>query len=278
MACVRGNWGAKPPKTKIPVPAPFSAITFNRHSGEGVQGKRCRSSESNENGTKMELQIIAHIENAYTSKFGVPRQSGLVEEVISRIVFAPDFRAAEALRGLEGFSHLWLIWGFHELNREGWSPTVRPPRLGGNTRMGVFATRSPYRPNPLGLSCVKLLGTEKTRDRGTVLRVAGADLMDGTPIYDIKPYLPSADCHPEASGGFTDRNEKRRVQVTIPEEEGAKLSPEDLRALEGLLREDPRPAYQEDPARVYAFEFAGKTVRFHVRDGLLTVEQIKENG
>ena len=219
----------------------------------------------------MELKIIARVENAYTSKFGVPRQSGLVEEVISRIVFEPEYRSPEALRGIEGFSHLWLIWGFHEARREGWSPTVRPPRLGGNRRMGVFATRSPYRPNRLGLSSVRLAGTERTADRGMTLLVAGADLMDGTPIYDIKPYLPSADCHPEASGGFTDLEEKRRVRVEIPEAEAGKLTPENLEALRKVLAEDPRPAYQEDPERIYAFEFGGKTVRFRVREGLLTV-------
>jgi len=219
----------------------------------------------------MELKIIARVENAYTSKFGVPRQSGLVEEVISRIVFEPEYRSPEALRGIEGFSHLWLIWGFHEARREGWSPTVRPPRLGGNRRMGVFATRSPYRPNRLGLSSVRLAGTERTADRGMTLLVAGADLMDGTPIYDIKPYLPSADCHPEASGGFTDLEEKRRVRVEIPEAEAGKLTPENLEALRKVLAEDPRPAYQEDPERIYAFEFGGKTVRFQVREGLLTV-------
>jgi len=219
----------------------------------------------------MELKIIARVENAYTSKFGVPRQSGLVEEVISRIVFEPEYRSPEALRGIEGFSHLWLIWGFHEARREGWSPTVRPPRLGGNRRMGVFATRSPYRPNRLGLSSVRLAGTERTADRGMTLLVAGADLMDGTPIYDIKPYLPSADCHPEASGGFTDLEEKRRVRVEIPEAEAGKLTPENLEALRKVLAEDPRPAYQEDPERIYAFEFGGKNVRFRVREGLLTV-------
>jgi len=219
----------------------------------------------------MELKIIARVENAYTSKFGVPRQSGLVEEVISRIVFEPEYRSPEALRGIEGFSHLWLIWGFHEARREGWSPTVRPPRLGGNRRMGVFATRSPYRPNRLGLSSVRLAGTERTADRGMTLLVAGADMMDGTPIYDIKPYLPSADCHPEASGGFTDLEEKRRVRVEIPEAEAGKLTPENLEALRKVLAEDPRPAYQEDPERIYAFEFGGKTVRFRVREGLLTV-------
>ncbi|MBQ8073679.1 MAG: tRNA (N6-threonylcarbamoyladenosine(37)-N6)-methyltransferase TrmO [Clostridia bacterium] len=219
----------------------------------------------------MELTVIAHIENVYTSKFGVPRQSGLVEEVVSRIVFEPAYRVAEALRGIGDFSHLWLIWGFHQANREGWSPTVRPPRLGGNTRVGVFATRSPYRPNGLGLSSVRLIRVEKTPDRGETLLVAGADLMNGTPIYDIKPYLASADSHPDAAGGFTDRREKRRARVEIPPAEGGKLAPEDRAALEKVLAEDPRPAYQADPERVYAFEFAGRTVRFRVAGDLLTV-------
>ena len=224
----------------------------------------------------MTLDVIARIENAYTSKFGVPRQSGLVEEVLSRIVFEPEYRAAEAVRGIEDFTHLWLIWGFHEARGEKWSPTVRPPRLGGNTRIGVFATRSPYRPNRLGLSCVRLEAVEKTPDRGVTLLVAGADLMNGTPVYDIKPYLPSADCRPEAGGGFTDKREKRRVQVAIPEREGRKLSPADRAALEKVLAEDPRPAYQDDPERIYAFEFAERTVRFRVKDGLLTVTDIGE--
>ena len=221
------------------------------------------------------LEVIARAENAYTSKFGVPRQSGIVEEVISRIVFEPAYRAEEALRGIGDFSHLWLIWGFHEAKRAEWSPTVRPPRLGGNTRIGVFATRSPYRPNGLGLSSVRLTGIEKTPERGTTLLVAGADLMNGTPIYDIKPYLPSADCHPEATGGFTDRHEKRRALVSIPEREGDKLAPADRAALEKVLAEDPRPAYQDDPERVYAFEFAGKTVRFRVEGDRLTVTEIR---
>lgn len=224
----------------------------------------------------MEITPIAWIENAYTSKFGVPRQSGLVEEVVSRIVFEPEYRAEEALRGIVDFSHLWLIWGFHELHGNGWSPTVRPPRLGGNTRVGVFATRSPYRPNPLGLSSVRLLGVERTKEQGCVLRVAGADLMNGTPIYDIKPYLPSADSHPEAAGGFTEIREKRRVSVVLPETVGERLSPEDRAALEKVLAEDPRPAYQEDPERIYAFEFAGKTVRFQVREGVLTVKEMSD--
>ena len=226
----------------------------------------------------MEIRAIAHIENDYTSKFGVPRQSGLVEEVISRIVFEPEFRAEEALRGIEDFSHLWLIWGFHKARREGWSPTVRPPRLGGNTRIGVFATRSPFRPNGLGLSSVRLTGTEKTGDRGRTLLVAGADLMNGTPIYDIKPYLAYADSHPDARGGFTESREKRRVRVTIPETEAHGMNPEELAALKKVLEEDPRPAYQEDPDRIYAFEFARRTVRFRVREGELTVLSIAKEG
>lgn len=220
------------------------------------------------------LEVIARIENAYTSKFGVPRQSGIVDEVVSRIVFEPAYRVEEALRGIGDFSHIWLIWGFHEAKREGWSPTVRPPRLGGNTRIGVFATRSPYRPNGLGLSSVRLIGTEKTPDWGTVLLVAGADLMNGTPVYDIKPYLPAADCHPGATGGFTDIHEKRHVRVFIPEEEAEKLAASDRAALEKVLAEDPRPAYQDDPERVYAFEFAEKTVRFRVAGDMLTVTEI----
>ena len=222
----------------------------------------------------MELKTIAHIENDYTSKFGVPRQSGLVDQVVSRIVFEPEYRVREALRGIEDFSYLWLIWGFHLSRREEWSPTVRPPRLGGNTRIGVFATRSPFRPNSLGLSSVRLIGTERTGDRGETLLVAGADLMNGTPIYDIKPYLPSADSHPEARGGFTENREKRRVRVSVPEDVGRNLSPETLEALKAVLEEDPRPAYQEDPERVYAFEFAERRIRFRVREGLLTITEI----
>jgi len=220
------------------------------------------------------MKIIARIRNGYESKFGIPRQSGLVEEVVSTIVFEPEYRVAEALRGIEAFSHLWLIWGFDRAERDGWSPTVRPPRLGGNRRVGVFATRSPFRPNPIGLSCVKLLSVEKTAE-GMAIRVAGADLMNGTPIYDIKPYLPYADAHPEATGGFTDGTEKRRVEVLIPEKIRVQLSEEELLALEGILREDPRPAYQEDPERVYAFEYGGKHIEFFVQDGILTVSEIR---
>lgn len=218
------------------------------------------------------MKIIARIHNAYDGKFGVPRQSGLVEQVVSTIVFEPDFRVAEALRGIEEFSHLWLIWAFDRTEREDWSPTVRPPRLGGNQRVGVFATRSPYRPNAIGLSCVKLLGVEKNSD-GTVLKVAGADLMNGTPIYDIKPYLPYTDCRPEATGGFTDRTVKRTVRVEIPDGIASEMSPEDLDALRAVLQEDPRPAYQDDPERVYAFEFGGRNIRFRVKDGVLYIIQ-----
>ena len=222
------------------------------------------------------MKIIARIYNAYDEKFGVPRQSGLAEEVISTIVFEEEYRVDEALRGIEEFSHLWLIWAFDRTERETWSPTVRPPRLGGNKRVGVFATRSPFRPNAVGLSCVRLAGKEKTRE-GTVLKVAGADLVSGTPIYDIKPYLPYADCRPEATGGFTDREEKRRVAVEIGPEAAEKLTEEEQRMLKDALKEDPRPAYQDTPDRGYGFRFAGKEVRFTVRDGVLTVQEVKES-
>lgn len=219
------------------------------------------------------MKIIARIRNPYEGKFGVPRQSGLVEEVISTIVFEPEYRVQEALRGIEEFSHLWLIWAFDRAEREEWSPTVRPPRLGGNQRVGVFATRSPYRPNAIGLSCVRLLGTEKGPE-GTVLKVAGADLMNGTPIYDIKPYIPYADCRPEATGGFTDRTVKRTAEVVIPEAMASGMPEDDLQALKAVLREDPRPAYQDDPEREYAFEFGGRHIAFRVDNGILTVTEI----
>lgn len=216
------------------------------------------------------MEIIARIHNAYDEKFGVPRQSGLAEEVLSTIVFEEKYRAAEALRGIEEFSHLWLIWAFDRTERETWSPTVRPPRLGGNKRVGVFATRSPFRPNAIGLSCVRLIGTEKTAE-GTVLKVAGADLVNGTPIYDIKPYIPYADCHPEATGGFTDTTEKRRAEVRFAPGAGEKLDEAERRALVSVLKEDPRPGYQDDPERIYGFSFGGREVRFTVADGILTV-------
>ena len=221
-----------------------------------------------------ELRVIARMESDFPGKFGIPRQAGIVEALESRVVFEPAYRNADALRGIEGFSHLWLIWQFSGAVREGWSPTVRPPRLGGNERLGVFATRSPFRPNPLGLSCVRLLRVEQDAKRGPVLIVAGADLMDGTPIYDIKPYLPYADCHPEAAGGFApDAGETLRVVFAPGTEEAV---PEDRRAaLRGVLENDPRPRYQDDPSRVYGLAFAGLNVKFRVENGILTVEEIR---
>ena len=220
------------------------------------------------------MKIIARIHNAFDEKFGVPRQSGLAEEIISTVVFEKEFRAAEALRGIEAFSHLWLIWAFDRTERETWSPTVRPPRLGGNRRVGVFATRSPFRPNAIGLSCVKLTGVEKTAE-GMVLKVAGADLVNGTPIYDIKPYIPYADCRPEATGGFTDEVEKRKAEVRFSEEAGRKLTAEEKKELAAVLKEDPRPAYQEDPEREYVFSFAGKQIHFRVAENILTVSEVE---
>lgn len=217
----------------------------------------------------MTLEPIAHMENDYTEKFGVPRQSGLVQEVSSRIVFRPEYRVREALRGLEGFSHLWVIWVFSQAHRQGWSPTVRPPRLGGNTRIGVFASRSPYRPNPIGLSCVRLERILWDDPEGPVLLVAGADLMNGTPILDIKPYLPYADCHPEALGGFGLKPGLGTVQVELPQD--LPFPPEKRQALRAMLAQDPRPGYQDDPERVYGVAFAGYDIRFTVAQGVLRV-------
>ena len=217
------------------------------------------------------IQVIARIHSDFATKFGIPRQSGLVPQLQARIIFEPEFRIPEAVRGLEGFSHIWLIWQFSQAVREKWSPTVRPPRLGGNERLGVFATRSPYRPNSLGLSCVGLEKVEPDPELGPVLYVSGADLMDGTPIYDIKPYAPYADAHPEARGGFTDQVPRRRLAVDCPPAL-LELVPEEKRAaLLGVLAEDPRPAYQNDPERVYAMAFAGLEVKFRVSGGTLTV-------
>lgn len=221
------------------------------------------------------MRPIAHMQSDFTSKFGVPRQSGLVDTLESTIVFAPEFRNADALRGLEGFSHLWLVWVFDQAIRENWSPTVRPPRLGGNTRMGVFATRSPFRPNPIALSCVKLAGIEQTETHGTVLRVLGADLMDGTSILDIKPYIPYADCHPEALGGFAAAPAGETLDVVIPEVWRQALPADRMEALRGVLAQDPRPHYQSDPERIYGFVFAGKEVKFSVDGAVLTVHSIQ---
>lgn len=221
------------------------------------------------------MEIIARIHNDFGTKFGVPRQSGLVPEVRSLVVFEEAYRVPEALRGIEGWSHLWLVWQFHKAQRDSWSPTVRPPRLGGNTRVGVFATRSPFRPNNIGLSCVKLEAVREAPGLGLVLEVSGADLMDGTPIYDIKPYVPYADCHPEATGGFTDETAKRTVTVDCPEALLAVVPEGSREGLLGVLHQDPRPAYQDDPERVYGFPFAGCEVRFRVEDGVLHVVSIE---
>ena len=217
------------------------------------------------------IQVIARMHSDFATKFGIPRQSGLVEELRSTIVFEPEFRNADALRGIAGFSHLWIIWQFSEAVRTGWSPTVRPPRLGGNTRMGVFATRSPFRPNNLGLSSVKLLGVEHTQEYGTVLHVGGADLMDGTPIFDIKPYIPYGDCHPEATGGFTDTAGEFLLQVDFPPALRNILPQDKQAAAIGVLSHDPRPSYQRKPDRVYGITFAGFDIRFTVKDDTLTV-------
>ena len=222
------------------------------------------------------IQIIARMHSDFATKFGIPRQSGLVEELKSTIVFEPEFRNPDALRGIEDFSHLWIIWQFSEAVRQGWSPTVRPPRLGGNTRMGVFATRSPFRPNNLGLSSMKLLGVEHTAQYGTVLHVGGADLMDGTPIFDIKPYIPYGDCHPEATGGFTDTAGAFLLQVEFPPELLQRL-PEDKRdAAVGVLSHDPRPSYQRKPDRVYGLTFADFDIRFRVSEDTLTVLDVSQ--
>ena len=220
------------------------------------------------------IQVIARMHSDFATKFGIPRQSGLVEELKSTIVFEPEFRNPDALRGIEGFSHLWIIWQFSGAVRHSWSPTVRPPRLGGNTRMGVFATRSPFRPNHLGLSSVKLLGVEQTAQYGTVLHVGGADLMDGTPIFDIKPYIPYGDCHPDAIGGFTDQAGEFLLEVDFPKNLLLKLPEEKWEAAMGVLRHDPRPSYHRSPERVYGLTFAGFDIRFTVKDTLLTVVEV----
>ena len=222
----------------------------------------------------VDMTVIAHLRGDLPTKFGIPRQSGLVDALQSTVVFVPEFRDPDALRGLEGFSHLWLIWEFSQARRQQWSPTVRPPRLGGNRRMGVFATRSPFRPNPLGLSSVKLEGIEMRPEVGPVLLVRGADLMDGTPIYDIKPYIPYADCHPDAAAGFTAQTQFHHVEVVCPEEVWAQVPAAERDGLRGVLENDPRPSYQHDPERVYGMEFAGLEVHFKVDGDTLTVTDI----
>lgn len=227
-------------------------------------------------GEQIVIRPIAHIRTDFAGKFGVPRQSGLVPSLLGRVVFVPEFRSADAVRGLEDFSHIWLLWQFSAAVREGapFSPTVRPPRLGGNTRMGIFATRSPFRPNNLGLSCVELKEIEYTANEGPVLRVRGADLMDGTPIVDVKPYIPYADSRPEARGGFTDTAAPRALRCRIPEELLSQIPPDKRDALRGVLEQDPRPSYQTDPDRVYGFGFAGLEIKFRVKDGTAIVVDI----
>ena len=224
----------------------------------------------------VKIQVIARMHSDFASKFGIPRQSGLVDSLHSTIVFEPEFRNPDALRGVEDFSHLWIIWQFSEAVRQGWSPTVRPPRLGGNTRMGVFATRSPFRPNNLGLSSVKLLGVEQTEKYGAVLHVGGADLMDGTPIFDIKPYIVYGDAHPDARGGFTDRAGDFLLNVEFPATLLSRLPEEKRDAAIGVLSHDPRPSYQRQPDRIYGLTFAGFDIRFQVQDNVLTVKEVNK--
>lgn len=225
------------------------------------------------------MQIIARIKSDFPTKFGIPRQSGLVKELQATIVMEPEFRNPDMLRGIEGFSHLWLIWQFSANADKEWSPTVRPPRLGGNARLGVFATRSTYRPNFIGLSSVKFEGLEHTKDFGTVIHISGADLMDGTPIFDIKPYIPYGDCHPDATGGFTDTADSYLLAVDFPEQL-LNILPNDKRsAAIGVLSHDPRPSYQKASDRVYGISFAGFNIRFTVKDNILTViEVVKTSG
>lgn len=227
------------------------------------------------------MKIIAHIHTDFPDKFGIPRQSGLVKELTGKIVFEPEFRNPEAVRGLEEFSHIWLLWKFSESEKEHWSATVKPPRLGGKKRVGVFASRSPFRPNDIGLSSVRLVHVEMDENAGPVLHVSGIDLMDGTPIYDIKPYVPLSDCHPEASEGYTKETKQHQLKVEFPEEY-LRIYPEEKRqAVLGVLAEDPRPAYVKDEKRVYGVSFAGYDVKFRVLGDLLRVcgmEKLPERG
>ena len=225
----------------------------------------------------LELKQIAVIHTDFPEKFGIPRQSGLIAELRSTLVFMPEYRVPEGLRGIEQYSHLWLLWEFSKAVRDGWSPTVRPPRLGGNTRMGVFATRSPFRPNPVGLSCVKLERVELNTQDGPVLHLSGADLMDGTPIFDIKPYLPYVDCKPEASNGFALAQQEGVLSVDIPEDIAAGFPAEKLTALKAVLAQDPRPQYISDPEREYTMSFAGFEVSFTVDGDRLSVTEIRKS-
>ena len=221
------------------------------------------------------MKIIAKIYTEFDEKFGIPRQSGLVEETVGKIVFEPEYRNPEALRGIDGYSHLWLIWQFSKAIREEWSPTVRPPRLGGNKRMGVFATRSPYRPNPIGLSSVKLIEVRQTDTEGTVLIVGGADLLSGTPIYDIKPYLAFTDSHPEAKGGFADGVKEYEIEVELSENAKANLGSDEEKKLISLLRQDPRPSYKSEDEKIYGMKLGGKEIKFKYENCKLIVTEIE---
>ena len=223
-----------------------------------------------------QLKVIAHLHGDFPTKFGLPRQSGLVNDILSRIVFEPEYRDPNAFRGIEGYSHLWLLWQFSDVPEGSERPTVRPPRLGGNTRVGVFATRSPFRPNPVGLSCVRLVSVTQEPGLGTVLTVSGADLRDGTPIFDIKPYLPYVDSVPDALGGFAAEHADEELRVVLPPELAEKLPPDKRAPLAGALAQDPRPAYNDDPERVFGFAYAGYEVRFTVRDGVATVVAVEQ--
>ena len=221
------------------------------------------------------LKIIARIRTGFNEKFGIPRQSGLIEGAVGRIVFEKDYRIDEALFGIEGYSHLWIIWNFSESERERWSPTVRPPRLGGNKRMGVFATRSPYRPNPIGLSCVKLIAVEKTKKEGTTLLVSGVDMLDGSPIYDIKPYLAFTDAHPEATGGFSDSVREKSLKVSITDSQRQALADE-ADIITAMLENDPHPHYKNDPDREYGMSYKDFEIKFKIDRDNLTVTEIKK--
>ena len=221
------------------------------------------------------MKIIAHIQTDFPDKFGIPRQSGLVEGLEGKIIFEPEFRNPEAVRGLEEFSHIWLLWKFSENKKDHWDATVRPPRLGGNKRLGVFATRSPFRPNDIGLSCVRLIKIELDEKLGAMLTVQGADLMDGTPIYDIKPYIPFTDSHPEAAEGYTKETRIHELQVEFPQELLERFPVEKRKAVLGILAQDPRPAYIQNAERVYGVSFAGFNVKFRVNGDVLTVCEVE---
>ncbi len=224
----------------------------------------------------MELKIIARIYTDYKEKFGIPRQSGIAADTLGRIVFEKEYRRSEALRGIEGFSHLWVLWQFSESVRDDWSPTVRPPKLGGNKKLGVFATRSPFRPNPIGLSSVKFEGILHTEENGDILLVRGADILNGTPIYDIKPYLKYTDCHEDAIGGFSDSALERKLNIRFPEELLRRVDTEQRGALISILENDPRPGYKSDGSRVYGMNFSNYEICFRVSDATLTVTDVKE--